>query len=147
VRGAGAILGVAVALSLSSCVSDPYGDPFPGHDVRVILKEEGSASARWPAAWARGARFVVENRTGLPVETILLDLGGPGAPRELLEAVVEDPAGVPATILPSPRGTFPLRARIGDPGAVILEPGAALVLRVRVAGTPGKAVARFDVPR
>jgi len=147
VRRAFAILGLALSMALASCVSDPYGDPFPGYDVRVILKEEGSASARWPAPWARGARFVVENRTGLPVETILLDLGGKGAPRELVEVVVEDPAGVPATILPSPQGSFPLRARIGDPGTVILEPGASLVLRVRVLGTPGKAVARFDVPR
>lgn len=136
-----------LGLAAASCVSDPHGNPIPGRDVRLILGEKGTASARWPAAWARGARFLLENRTGSPVETILLDFGGEGEPRELVEAVIEEPAGAPAVILPSPVGSWPMRARLGNPGTVLLEPGATLSLRVRVEGTPGKATARFEVPR
>ena len=136
-----------LGLAASSCVTDPHGAPIPGYDARVILGEKGIASARWPAAWSRGARFVVENRTGASIETILFDLSGEGEPRELVEAVIEDPAGAPAVILAAPHGIEPLRARLGDPGTVLLEPGATLTLRVRVEGTPGKGIARFAVPR
>jgi hypothetical protein len=134
-------------LAAAACVTDPHADPVPGHDARVILGAGGRGEARWPASWSRGARFLLENRTGAPVETILLDLSGKGEPRELVEAVVEDPAGAPATILPSPVGSWPLRARLGNPGTVLLEPGATLSLRLRVEGTPGRSTARFEVPK
>jgi len=136
-----------LVLAAASCISDPHSSPLQGYDTRVILGEGGTGRTPWPAAWSRGARFLVENRTGAPVETILLDLGGRGAPRELVEAVVEEPAGAAASILAAPVGSWPLRARIGTPGTVLLEPGATLSVRVRVEGSPGKSTAEFSVPR
>jgi len=135
------------ALLASSCVTDPHSAPIPGRDAHVLLGERGTAMIRWPAGWSRGARFLVENRTGAPIETILVDLSETGSPRELLEAAIEEPAGAPSVILPSPVGMWPLRARLGNPGSVLLEPGATLSLRLRVDGSAGKTTVRFDVPR
>ncbi len=146
-RRAGAALLLAVAAAATGCVIDPWGDPLPGHDARVVLRPGGEpARATWPVSYRRGARFIVENRTGKPVETILLDFSGRDQPRELVEAVIEDPPGRPAVILPAPHGIFPLRARLGDPGSVLLEPGESLVLRVRVDGTAGRSTGVFTVP-
>lgn len=140
------LLGLAVAAA--GCHIDPYSDPLPGHDARVVLVDgEPAARVPWPVTYRRGARFRVENGTGVPVEAVIFDLSGKGEPRELVEAVVEEPAGKPVTILPVPHGLFPLRARLGDPGSVLLEPGESLVLRVRVEGAPGKATAVFTIPR
>ena len=123
---------------LAGCIIDPYGDPVEGKEARVILLPGTEpASAEWPVSYRRGAVFLVENRTGAPVETLIVDLSGKGQPRELVEAVVEDPAGVPAEILWAPHGTWPLRAQVGVPGTVLLEQGAVLRLRLQVAGEPG----------
>jgi hypothetical protein len=147
VRRAGAALLLGLAAAGAGCVTDPWGDPLPGHDARVVLLPGGEpARAAWPVSFRRGARFVVENATGRPVETILLDFGGKGEPRELVEAVIEDPPGKPAAILDAPHGLFPLRALLGDPGSVLLAPGGSLVLRVRVDGTPGRSTAVFTIP-
>jgi hypothetical protein len=137
-----------LGLAAAGCHVDPYSDPLPGHDARVVLAPgETAARVPWPVAYRRGARFRIENGTGAPVEAVILDLSGKGEPRELVEAVVEEPAGKPVTILAVPHGLFPLRARLGDPGSTLLEPGESLVLRVRVEGAPGRATAVFTVPR
>lgn len=147
-RSAAAALLFGFAAAAAGCVTDPYSDPLPGRDVRVVLRAgEEAATAPWPVVYRRGARFVIENGTGSPVETVVLDLTGKGEPRELVEAVVEEPAGKPATILAVPHGLFPLRARLGEPGSVLLEPGESLVLRIRVEGSPGAATAKFTIPR
>jgi hypothetical protein len=144
VRAAALLL---LALGAAGCVVDTHAAPVPGRDARVVLGPGGTARRAWPAAWSRGARFLVENRTGAPVETILVDLTGEGAPEELVEAVVEDPPGAPAAILGSPVGQWPLRARVGNPGAVLLPPDAVLSLVLRVEGKPGRCVVQFEVPK
>lgn len=147
-RGGAAALVLALAAAAAGCVTDPYSDPLPGRDVRVVLRSaEEAATAPWPVVYRRGARFVIENGTGSPVETVILDLTGRGEPRELVEAVIEEPAGKPATILAVPHGLFPLRARLGEPGSVLLAPGESLVLRIRVEGSPGASTAKFTMPR
>ena len=147
-RGGAAVLLLGFAAAAAGCITDPYADPLPGRDVRVVLGP-GAEPVRspWPVAYRRGARYRIENATGAPLETILVDYMGEGEPRELVEAVVEEPPGRPAAILGVPHGLFPLRALLGEPGSVLLAPGESLVLRVRVEGAPGKAVAKFTVPR
>ncbi|MCK6481859.1 MAG: hypothetical protein HUU06_06715 [Planctomycetaceae bacterium] len=124
---------------LAGCVTDPYRDPVPGKEARaVLLPGVEETLVAWPVSYRRGAVFLVENRTGAPVETLEADLSGPGAPRELTEAVIEDPPGRTATILWAPHGTWPLRARLGEPGGVLLAPGETLRLRLHVLGEPGR---------
>ncbi len=147
-RGAAALLlGIAAAAAAAGCAGDPWREPLPGSDVRVVLAAGPEpVKAPWPVSFRRAARFVLENGTGKPVETVIVDFMGKGQPRELAEAVIEEPAGLLVTIIPAPHGLFPLRARLGEPGSVLLAPGERLVLRVRVEGTPGACVAKFSVP-
>jgi hypothetical protein len=145
VRGRAAAFALALAAAASAgCVTDPWGDPVPGHETKVRIVEPGRpAEGRWPDAYRRGARFRVENATAAPIETLLLDFTGRGAPRELIEAEIEDPPGLPIAILPPEGGYYALRARLGVRGSVLLPPGGSLLLRVRVDGTPGSALAKF----
>ena len=144
-RAAAAAL-LALAAAIPACVTDPWADPVPGREVRVVLRPgDGPFTGRWPDAYRRGARFRVENRTEGPVEGLLLDFSGEGAPRELLEAVVEDPPGRAAAVLPPEGGYYSVRALLGEPGTVLLAPGESLLLRVRVDGSPGRSTAKFTV--
>ena len=61
--------------------------------------------------------------------------------------MIESPEGATAVVLPAPVGYWALRARLGTPGTTLLEPGATLSLRVRIDGNPGKATAKFEVPK
>jgi len=139
---------LATAALAPGCVIDPYEDPLPGKDAQVVLRAQlPSARAEWPAAYRRGARFVIENRTGKPVETILLDLSRcKRPPRELTDIEVEAPEGAPCRILRAPRGTWPLRAVVGEPGKVLLEEGGRAVVVLRVLGEPGSCVLDVSVP-
>ena len=136
------------ALAAGGCVIDPYDDPLPGGDAVIVLKP-GATSARagWPVAYRRGARFVVENRTGKPIETLVLDLSRcKKPPRELIEVVVEEPAGAPAKIMFAPHGTWALRAQIGKAGSVLAADGAKVSVVLRVLGEPGAADVEVIVP-
>jgi hypothetical protein len=139
---------IALAAALApGCVYDGSAVPVPGAAAPVLLHPGvPEVAIRWPSAFRRAAEYRIENRSGLAVESLLLDYGVLGENCELLEAVVTDPPGVPARILPAPHGTYPSRARLGEPGSVLLAPGAALTLRVRVWGEPSFFHARFSVP-
>ena len=141
-------LALAAAAPAAGCVIDPYGDPLPGKDAHLVLRGDPAlARAEWPAAYRRGARFVVENRTGRPVETVILDLSRcKRPPRELVEVVVEEPSGAPSRILRAPHGTWPLRAIVGEPGRTLLGDGARLVVVLRVLGEPGSCDLEVTVP-
>lgn len=141
----GALLAVA-ALAVS-CATGPGPDPMPGREARLRLAPGApSVTVPWPAAWRRGALFEVVNGTGLPVETLHVDLSGPGAPAELAAATVEGRPGVPVRILPAPHGNFPLAAVVGSPGDVLLGPGEGLTLRLVVEGSPARTRVAFRVP-
>ena len=144
-RIAALLLGAAL---LAGCVTDPYREPVAGKEASLhLVAGVETVSAEWPVSYRRGAVFVITNDTGAPVETLVVDLTGPGQPRELLEAVVESPPGVAAEVLWAPHGTWPLRAQVGTPGRVLLEPGASLRLRLQVAGEPGLCRAKVTVPK
>jgi hypothetical protein len=137
----------ALVLAAAGCVSDPGREILPGHEGHVVLrKEPGVVNAHWPVSFRRAAEFVFENSTGEPVETILVDFAGKGQPVELLEAEITDPPGRNAYILGAIFPALTLRARLGDPGSVLLEPGERLTLRVRVAGTPGGSTMKVTIP-
>ena len=139
------VLGLA-ALS-AACVSDPYREPVPGRAAHAVLMPGTAPTrARWPVSYRRGAEFVIENRTGASVETLIFDLSGEGRPRELVEAVITEPPGRTAVLLPAPHPDWVLRARLGDPGSVLLEPGESLTLLVRVTGSAGRSVAKITIP-
>ncbi len=143
------IVPFALAAALvAGCSSTQYGEePVPGHEVRAVLRPgTAPAEAAWPDHYRRGAVFVVENRTGAPVEALILEFTGKARPRELLEAAILDPPGRPSTILPAPHGEWPLRARLGDPGTVLLGDGESLRLRVTVDGKPGLCRVRISIP-
>lgn len=141
-----ASLAVAM-LCLSGCVSDPHGEPLPDREVPVALRPGAPmVNARWPVAYRRGAEFRILNRTGVPVETVVMEFVPSGSPREVTEVIVRTPAGHTAEVLPAPHGTWPLRAIIGVPGTTLMEDGAEIVILVRVAGSPGAGVAEFRVP-
>jgi hypothetical protein len=145
VRWGGLLLGAAL---LAGCITDPYREPVAGREAHILLLPGVEApSAEWPVSYRRGAIFVIENGTAAPVETLIVDLSGPGQPRELLEAAVEDPPGVPTRILWAPHGNWALRTLVGTPGRTLLEPGASLRLRLQVAGEPGLCRAKVTVPR
>jgi hypothetical protein len=136
----GRLAAALLALAAAGCVSDTYGDPLPGHEVRVVLRGgEEPAAAPWPVGYRRGAEYALENATGRDIETLILDLSTGAAPRELDEVTVVDPPGAAVRMLPAPVGEFPLRARLGNPGSVLLPAGATLRLRLHVKGIPGAA--------
>ena len=139
---------LGAALALPACASDDYSDPLPGHEAKVVLLPEDDRPfrANWPVPWRRGAEFRIENRTGKPVETLILDFGEGGRPRELDRIEVIEPVGPPAYILPYPHGEWAIRARLGDPGTVLVEPGASLLVRVHVMGVPGGCHVKVTIP-
>jgi hypothetical protein len=137
----------ALALAAAGCVSDVGAEVLPGHAGRVLLRPEpGEVRAEWPVPFRRAVEFVIENGTGHDVETLLVDFSGEGAPRELLEAAITDPPGRNVYVLGAPYPALALRARLGDPGTVLLPPGESLTLRVRVAGTPGASTMKVTIP-
>ena len=138
----------AVALVSGACVIDPYEDPLPGKDAVLVLKEGASlARTPWPVAYRRGARFVVENRTGKPIETLILDLSRcKRPPRELVGVDVEEPAGAPWNIMFAPHGTYQLKAQVGTPGTTLLQDGEHLVVVLRVLGEAGGAELEARIP-
>lgn len=136
----------ALLLAAAGCVySDPGSELLPDRAARVHL-ESSTAHAAWPVAYRRVAEFVIENGTAEPVETLLFDLSGKGHPREVVEATITDPPGRNCYILAAPRPDWPLRARLGDPGTVLLAPGESLTLLVRVSGSPGASTAVVTIP-
>jgi hypothetical protein len=139
---------LAAAALAPGCVIDPYEDPLPGKDAQVVLRaHRASSRAEWPAAYRRGARFVIENRTGKPVETLVLDLSRcKRPPRELTDVEVEEPQGAPCRILRAPRGSWALRALVGEPGKVLLPDGGRAVVVLRVLGEPGSSVLDVSIP-
>jgi len=144
-RRAGAL--AALALAAAGCVSDVAATVLPGHAGHVVLrKEPGVVKAPWPVSYRRAVEFVIENSTGQAVETLIVDFGGQGQPVELLEAEITDPPGRNAYVLGGLYPSLPMRARLGDPGYVLLEPGESLTLRVRVAGTPGASRMKVTIP-
>ena len=138
----------AAALAAGACVIDPYEDPLPGKDAVVVLKQGASlARTAWPVAYRRGARFIVENRTGKAIETLILDLSKcKRPPRELVDVVVEEPAGAPWNIMFEPHGTYQRRALVGTPGTTLLADGENLVVVLRVLGEAGGADLEVRIP-
>ncbi|MHC4822041.1 MAG: hypothetical protein ACYTDX_10030 [Planctomycetota bacterium] len=137
----------AATLCVLGCVSDPHGEPLPDREVPVALRPGAPmVSARWPVAYRRGAEFRILNRTGVAVETVLLEFVNSGSPREVTDVIVQSPVGHTAEILPAPHGTWPLRALIGVPGRTLMEDGGEVIILVRVNGSPGAGVAEFRVP-
>ena len=138
---------LALAAAAAACASDTYGEPVPGHEALIILGP-GTAPFRgtWPVSFRRGAEFAIENRTGVPVETLILDFGADGGPRELDRITIVDPPGKTALILPTAHGLWPLRARLGDAGTVLLEPGGTLHILVHVMGSPGASRVKVTIP-
>ena len=147
-RAAGLLLAAATALGLASCASDSWSEPLPGHEGRILLlpDDDRAFRANWPVTWRRGAEFLIENRTGRPVETLILDFSEGGRPRELDRVEVLEPAGAPSYFLPFPHGQLAIRARLGDPGTVLVAPGATLRVRVHVMGEPGMAILKVTIP-
>jgi len=143
----GVVLAAAAAVGLAACASDPYGQPLEGQAARMrILPGAPPVKAAWPVAWRRGAEFEIENASGAAIETIIFEFDPSRRPQELLEAVIANPPGHRATVLHAPHGTWSVRARLGDPGSVLLPAGEGLTLRVRVSGNPGSSVAIVTVP-
>ncbi len=138
---------LALAVASAGCATDPYGEPVPGKEARIVLVP-GSAPVRapWPVTWRRGAEILIENRTGEPVETLIVDFGEDRGPRELDRAEIVDPPGRTCLILPTAHGLWPLRARLGDAGSVLLAPGESLRLRVHVMGSPGACKIKVSIP-
>jgi hypothetical protein len=113
----------------------------------ALVPGEDPVRVRWPEPYRRAARFEIENLTGADVATLILDLSrNPRPPRELVEAVVEEPAGAACSTMAHPGGQWNLRALVGTPGTVLLRPGAKLTLLVRVEGDPGDSVATVTIP-
>lgn len=139
---------LALTAALAGCTSIlPDEEPLPGKEgTLILLPGTAPASAEWPDVLRRGAIFVVENRTGAPIEALVLEFAEEKPPRELLEAVILDPPGHRATILPAPHGTWPLRARLGDPGSVLLPAGGTLRMRLTVDGRPALSRVTLSIP-
>lgn len=139
---------LALTAALAGCTSIlPDEEPLPGKEgTLILLPGTAAASAGWPDVLRRGAIFVVENRTGVAVEALVLEFTGKSLPRELLDATILEPPGHRATILPAPHGTWPLRARLGDPGSILLRPGESLRMQLTVDGKAAFSRVTLSIP-
>ncbi len=138
------LLPVAAA---TGCVVDPWTEPVAGREVTVRLPAGAPrVTANWPASWRRAAIFEIVNGTGVPLESVEIDMTAPGAPREIVRATVMDREGVPVRFLYAPHGQLPLRVLVGGPGTTLLLPGESVVVRLDVLGDAGAALLVFSAP-
>lgn len=136
-----------MALAGTGCVVDNWQEPVPGREAHVrITPGAPRVDVSWPVSYRRSAIYVVENVSGQPIETMIIEFLGDGRLREIQRVEIQEPAGAAHRILPAPHGIFSVRAQLGTPGSVLLREGETLRVRLDILGDPGMSTAEFTVP-
>jgi hypothetical protein len=136
-----------MAFAATGCVVDNWQEPVPGREAQVRINPGAPrVDVAWPVSYRRSSIYVVENASGQPIETMIVEFLGDGLLREIQRVEIQAPAGATHRILPAPHGIFSVRVMFGTPGTVLLREGEILRVRFDILGEPGMSTAEFTVP-